>query len=411
LLVTGLALIGMGTSIRDLDIAEPAMGSGSRAALVRDFYDAANEVLATGDRAPLEAVVAPNLVEHQARFGSVQGRADLIRVLLSWRMTFPSLRLVVEDLRPSEPGLVTARVRVEGATAGSFLGLPIPAAFADWGPLDLFRIADGQVVEHWGSRSDSLLALPVEQLSPAVAPHAPARTLVVSRSRLAPGAEVSIGWIETTELLVLASGTADVIAGVASPRSLSPGEVVVLPPSARLTLRGGGTTAAVVLTVAFWPLDPSRPSVGVNGVGGGPGQRPGPAGTPTDERPERRAALQRPASATPASSVQVNLATSVDVVAFADAARVASGRAVLAANTVLSIPAGERLLLVAVEEGRLEIVTSSTGTATQTTLAGGGATILKMGASSTLRSGEDGPTMLVLFAISPLAEGSPESRA
>jgi hypothetical protein len=86
-------------------------------------------------------------------------------------------------------------------------------------------------------------------------------------------------------------------------------------------------------------------------------------------------------------------------------ARVAVGRLVLGTGAVVPISAGERLFVVAVEEGQLEVVTSVSGTAAQTSLTGGGETIVKIGADSTLRSAEDGPTTLLLFTIASAAVG------
>jgi predicted ester cyclase len=379
-LATGLALLAASAAIRDAGIAAPAAGGETRVALVRDFYDAANTLLATGDPAPLDRIVSPDLVEHPARLGTERGRAALVRALLSRRAAFPALRLVLEEARPGDGDLAIARVRVDGAAAGAFLGLPVPGAFAAWGPLDLFRVAGGRIVEHWGE-PEPLLVLPLEQATVDPFPAAQAGSLLVSRIDLPPSAAVDVGRVGVTEVLVGEAGSAELFSADGSPRALAAGGAVVLPPNARLVLRGAGTEPAVVLAVAPWSSDAARNSVGV------PQQT---AGTP-DQR--------RASSGTPGVGVEERILASADVLAMPGPSRLATGRVVMAPGTVLSVPADHRLLVAAVEEGRLEVVGGDTG---QTVMAGW-ATVAATDREWLWRAGGDGPTTLLLLAVAPLS--------
>lgn len=383
-LITGSALLATGGAIREPGIAHSDAMGGSRIALVRVFYDAVNAVLATGDAERLDGIVAPDFVEHPAGLGAVRGRTDFVQALRSRHALFPGLRLLVEALEPGDSGLVTARVRVAGAAQGAFLGLPIPVAFADWGPLDLFRIADGQIVEHWGSRADALLALPLEETSIDQFPYAQSDVLLVSRIRLAPGTTIEVGGIGVTELLVVEAGMGDVVADVGSARTLAAGEIVVLPPNERFVLRSGGTAPAVVLALTFWssaapPVSPLAEYTGVN-----PGRWGG-------------------ASEAPAPGAEIRAVAVADVAATPGLVNLAAGRMVLAPDAGLSVPAGDRLLVVAVDEGRLEIVSDGGGTTVRTTLAAGEGTLATTGAENCWRAGEGGTTTLLVVTIVPLA--------
>src|SRR4029453_18043725 len=129
----------------------------SEVALVRRFYAAANAVLTTGDGFLLADTVAPDLVEQPARPGSATGRDGLVRALLSLRATFPGLTLVVDDLRAADGDQVLARVHAAGAGSGAFLGRPVPTSPARWGPLEVWRIADGRLAERWGDPNPVVL--------------------------------------------------------------------------------------------------------------------------------------------------------------------------------------------------------------------------------------------------------------
>ena len=102
-----------------------------RLALVRDWYDAANRAIATGDASGLARLLTPAFADHAVPAGGHSGVA-LAAYLAGLHATHPDARLVPLDLA-AEGDRVVARVRVDGAARGQFLGLPIAGA-PIWGP-------------------------------------------------------------------------------------------------------------------------------------------------------------------------------------------------------------------------------------------------------------------------------------
>ena len=79
---------------------------------------------------------------------------------------FPDLQLTVEDA-VAEGDLVAQRVRFEGTHTGEFQGLPPTHRKVAFSGLELNRLVDGRVVEHW-FQLDALGLL--QQLGLAVVP-------------------------------------------------------------------------------------------------------------------------------------------------------------------------------------------------------------------------------------------------
>ncbi len=241
-------------------------------ATVRAFYAAANEVLRTGNPAPLDVVVGPDLVEHADRPGLPSGQPGLVRYLSALRAAYPTLRFEVDDFL-ADNDQVSARV-----TATIDQGRSVLDQSADhagiWRGVDLFRIEDGRVAERWsGSDAPSLVQplarVPLERWlsgsSMTAAAHIP----------LAPGAETNrVAWpgpgllvIESGELAVRGSGAAQVFQGLVEPvaskavvppgteRVLGSGDVITFPAgTAVLSLRNDGTEPVATLAVAWLPF-------------------------------------------------------------------------------------------------------------------------------------------------------------
>src|SRR5262245_17252535 len=78
LLATGLALLGVAQSLADPSIERPLSTDGARSR-ARNFYDAVNTVVSTGDVTALKAIVAPDFVDHVTIPGLAPGREGLIQ--------------------------------------------------------------------------------------------------------------------------------------------------------------------------------------------------------------------------------------------------------------------------------------------------------------------------------------------
>ena len=117
-----------------------------RQALQRMF----DEGFSTGDDSIVDELCAPDLVEHQ--FGlEGRGGAAIAHVKAAIRDVHgmaPDLRFTIEDVAQS--GDTTwVRVRGRGTATGPFFGPPSGRAL-DFTVLDVARVVDGRIVEHWG---------------------------------------------------------------------------------------------------------------------------------------------------------------------------------------------------------------------------------------------------------------------
>jgi len=202
-LATGITLLHLSDILRVAPgLADPG---AARATIVRRFYDGVNEELRTGDAAPLAHVVADNVVEHDVAPGLLAGRAGLVQRLAWLRATFPRVRLEIVEVR-GENELVVARVRVVGTMEGEFLGITVPASLAMWGPVDVFRLAAGQIVEHWGGSDDKALLQPLGAATLAAAPGT-RRFVSLRRLGFAPGATATVDGVAGQRILYLERGS------------------------------------------------------------------------------------------------------------------------------------------------------------------------------------------------------------
>ncbi|MGW4420595.1 ester cyclase [Streptosporangium sp. NPDC004631] len=108
------------------------------------------EGFATGDGGVADRLCSPDLVEHQ--FGlsgtgaeAIQHVKDAIRDVHG---AVPDISFTIED--SVEWGdTIWVRVRARGTATGPFFGPPSGRA-VDFTVLDVARVVDGRIVEHWG---------------------------------------------------------------------------------------------------------------------------------------------------------------------------------------------------------------------------------------------------------------------
>lgn len=295
-LVTAVALLAAGrllttpASEAALESAPGDAAAAANTALVRRFYAAVNQTLETGDPALLDRLVAAEFAEHAALPGLPPTRAGLARYLVGLGATFPTMRLSVVDLL-AQGDEVMARVRVDGAAGGDFLGLPVPGELAAWGPLDVFRVERGAIVEHWPSRDGAVLLRPLTR-TPLALPTAAGVSLQIERLTYAPRATTTARRNLQLRVVALEIGTLDVrIDGEAKldrapasealgPREavpvtgevrLSPGDLLILPVAVAFRIINPGRAPAVSIEVAValpQPLTPMTDRIGSPSTGG-----------------------------------------------------------------------------------------------------------------------------------------------
>ena len=109
-----------------------------------------DEGFATGDDAIVDELCSADLVEHQ--FGLAGRGAEAVEHVKAavrdvHRMA-PDLRFTIEDTVESGD-TIWVRVRGRGTATGPFFGPPSGRPL-DFTVIDVARVVDGRIVEHWG---------------------------------------------------------------------------------------------------------------------------------------------------------------------------------------------------------------------------------------------------------------------
>ncbi len=115
-------------------------------ALGRRIVDAIN----VGNSAALDEVFAPGYVDRNPFPGATPDREGFKQGLTKFRLAFPDFRYTIDDEIAVGDRLVH-RLTARGTQKGEFLGVPATGKEATWSEIHIGRIADGKVVEHWGT--------------------------------------------------------------------------------------------------------------------------------------------------------------------------------------------------------------------------------------------------------------------
>ena len=120
-------------------------------ALVRRFVD---EVQSGGNIDAIDELCSSDFVNYSAPPGVPSNCEGVKQVTAMFRQAFPDSYFTVEDM-VAEGAKVATRKTFHGTHQGEFMGIPPTGQQVSIGLIDIVRIADGQVVEHW-SMGDNL---------------------------------------------------------------------------------------------------------------------------------------------------------------------------------------------------------------------------------------------------------------
>jgi predicted ester cyclase len=131
-------------------MTDPPVADRSRSdalTVMRRIFD---QGFATGDDTVVDELCSPDLVEHQ--FGlSGTGTEAVQHVKAAIRDVHgavPDISFTIED-SVEEGDTIWVRVRARGTATGPFFGPPSGRPI-DITVLDVARVVDGRIVEHWG---------------------------------------------------------------------------------------------------------------------------------------------------------------------------------------------------------------------------------------------------------------------
>ena len=133
----------MGTSTSPL----PVQHRSDALTVMRRIFD---EGFATGETAVVDELCAADLVEHQ--FGMAGVGADAIQhvkdAIRQVHAMAPDMSFTIED-SVERGDTIWVRVRAKGTATGPFFGPPSGRPI-DITVVDIARIVNGRIVEHWG---------------------------------------------------------------------------------------------------------------------------------------------------------------------------------------------------------------------------------------------------------------------
>ena len=115
-------------------------------ALVRRYLEAAwNQ----GNVGILDELMAPTYARYMSGQAAPLNREGQKQRISSFHRAFPDLHLSIEELI-AEGDKVVFRVTVRGTQQGMLMGIPPTGKQVAVTAIDIARVADGKIVDHWG---------------------------------------------------------------------------------------------------------------------------------------------------------------------------------------------------------------------------------------------------------------------
>jgi steroid delta-isomerase-like uncharacterized protein len=112
------------------------------------------EEIQNGDNlALIDELLTPTFVNHTPAPGLSPDREGIKQLLSMFRAAFPDGVTTIEDMIAQGDKVVT-RKTYRGTHQGEFLGIPPTGRRVSVGLIDMMRLVDGKVVEHWNVADD-----------------------------------------------------------------------------------------------------------------------------------------------------------------------------------------------------------------------------------------------------------------
>ena len=121
----------------------------SNEGIVCRLYD---EVFSQGRLSVVDEIVSPDFVDHIPTLlpgQPTRGRESMRWFAQQYRAAFPDLQIAIEDTIVSDDRVVT-RVTWSGTHEGMILGIDPTRRRINAMGIDIARITDGRIAEHWG---------------------------------------------------------------------------------------------------------------------------------------------------------------------------------------------------------------------------------------------------------------------
>ena len=107
------------------------------------------EFINQGNVEVFDELVAQDVVEHEEFPGIEPNHEGVKQFFAMFRSAFPDLHFEVEEMFAAGDKVV-ARIVMHGTHEGEFMGMPPTGNKISVEAIDIFRLVDGKVAEHWG---------------------------------------------------------------------------------------------------------------------------------------------------------------------------------------------------------------------------------------------------------------------
>lgn len=121
------------------------MATEENKAVVRRFND---EVISQGKLDVADELLAPTFVDRSALPGVPANREGVKALFAGFHSAFPDFHVTIHD-QVGEGDLVATRKTFTGTHRGDLWGIPATGKQVAFGVIDILRVVDGKMVEHW----------------------------------------------------------------------------------------------------------------------------------------------------------------------------------------------------------------------------------------------------------------------
>lgn len=116
--------------------------------LIKRFYE---DVIGNGNLALIDELTTDDIVDHEEGLpGQPSGREGVKFFVGAMREAFPDVRLKSIAPMMTDGDLEAARVIVAGTHEGELMGVAATGKSVEFESIDIIRVEDGKVAEHWG---------------------------------------------------------------------------------------------------------------------------------------------------------------------------------------------------------------------------------------------------------------------
>jgi steroid delta-isomerase-like uncharacterized protein len=102
-----------------------------------------------GQAGAVDQFLAPGFIDHDPWPGHTPDAAGFKAGLAEMRMSFPDLNVKVDRV-VAQGDYLAVQFRISGTQLGSFMGAPASGKTFSINAIDINRVSDGRIAEHWG---------------------------------------------------------------------------------------------------------------------------------------------------------------------------------------------------------------------------------------------------------------------